>query len=107
MMVKPLYASEYSKVQTELVRRTTLYVATKLGDLLDEVVVVGGLVPSLLIPEETLPAGLEAHVGTRDLDLGLGLALLNEERYENFSERLRRAEFRPDVNEKGNPTPQR
>ena len=107
MMVKPLYASEYSREQSELVRRTTLYVATKLGDLLDEVVVVGGVVPSLLIPDESLPSGSDAHVGTKDLDLGLGLALLHEERYRNFTERLRQAEFRPDINENGNPTFQR
>jgi hypothetical protein len=48
---KPSFASQYSREQAELVRQTCLYVATKLGDLLDELVVVGGLVPSLLIPE--------------------------------------------------------
>lgn len=42
MTEKPSYASEYSKEQAELVRQTCLYVATKLGDLLDEIVVVGG-----------------------------------------------------------------
>jgi hypothetical protein len=52
---KPSFASEYRKEHAELVRQTCLYVATKLGDLLDELVVVGGLVPSLLIPEESLP----------------------------------------------------
>jgi len=31
--------------------QTCLYVTTKLGDLLDDLVVVGGLVPSLIIPE--------------------------------------------------------
>jgi hypothetical protein len=47
------------------VRQTCLYVATKLGDLLDELVVVGGLVPSLLIPEESVPRGEDIHVETR------------------------------------------
>jgi hypothetical protein len=49
MPEKPSFASEYLREQVELVRQTCLYVATKLGDLLDELVVVGGLVPSLLI----------------------------------------------------------
>jgi hypothetical protein len=107
MPEKPSFASEYRKEQAELVRQTCLYVATKLGDLLDEIVVVGGLVPSLLIPEKTVPEGEDAHVGTMDLDLGLSLALLNTHRYEELTARLRRAGFQPDVNEAGNPTFQR
>ena len=65
--------------------------ATKLGDLLGEIVVVGGLVPYLLIDQEDLPSGLEPHAGTMDLDLGLGLGILNEERYRKLSARLRDA----------------
>jgi len=107
MPEKPSFASEYSKEQAELVRQTCLYVATKLGDLLDELVVVGGLVPSLLIPEESLSRSEDTHVGTMDLDLGLSLALLNAERYEELTARLRRAGFEPDVNETGKPTFQR
>ena len=107
MPEKPSFASEYPKEQAELVRQTCLYVATKLGDLLDELVVVGGLVPSLLIPEESVPAGEDTHVGTMDLDLGLSLALLNADRYEELTARLRRAGFEPDVNAAGNPTFQR
>lgn len=107
MPEKPSFANEYPKEQTELVRQTCLYVATKLGDLLDELVVVGGLVPSLLIPEESIPRGEDIHVGTMDLDLGLSLALLNADRYEELTARLRRAGFKPDVNEAGNPTFQR
>ncbi len=107
MPEKPSFASEYRKEQVELVRQTCLYVATKLGDLLDKLVVVGGLVPSLLIPEESLPRSEGVHVGTVDLDLGLSLALLNAQRYEDLTLRLRRAGFEPDVNEAGNPTFQR
>jgi hypothetical protein len=43
-----------------------LYLATKLGDLLDDVVVIGGLLPSLLIAHDELPVGGEAHVGTME-----------------------------------------
>ena len=43
MAEKPKRATEYKSEQVELVRSTCLYVATKLGDLMDVVVVVGGL----------------------------------------------------------------
>jgi hypothetical protein len=107
MPEKPSFASEYPREQAELVRQTCLYVATKLGDLLNELVVVGGLVPSLLIPEESVSQGEDIHIGTMDLDLGPSLALLDAERYEELTARLRRAGFEPDVNKVGNPTFQR
>jgi len=78
---KPTTAAGYHREHVELVRATCLYVATKLGDLSDDVVVVGGLVPSLLIAQDALPVGAEPHVGTMDLDIGLTLALLDEGRY--------------------------
>ena len=81
--------------------------ATKLGDLLGEIVVVGGLVPYLLVDQEDLPSGQEPHAGKMDLDLGLGLGILNEERYRKLSARLRDAGFAPDINDQGNQTLQR
>ena len=55
---KPTTAAGYRPEYLELVRSTCLYVATKLGDLMDDTVVVGGLVPSLLIDQAAL-AGVE------------------------------------------------
>jgi len=104
---KPTTAAGYHRQHVELVRATCLYVATKLGDLSDDVVVVGGLVPSLLIAQDALPVGAEPHVGTMDLDIGLTLAVLDEGRYGTLTERLRRAGFSAGVNEQGNPTRQR
>jgi len=104
---KPTTATGYKSGQLELVRATCLYVATKLGDLMNEIVVVGGLVPSLLIDQRRLPDGADPHVGTMDLDVGLTLALLDHGRYRTLTERLRRASFTPDVNEDGNRTRQR
>ena len=43
---KPATAAGYRSEYLDLVRATCLYVATKLGDLMDEIVIVGGLVPS-------------------------------------------------------------
>lgn len=107
MSEKPISASGYGPGQSALVRSTCLYVATKLGDLMEDLVVVGGLVPSLLVPQASLPEGVEPHVGTMDLDLGLALALLDEQRYETLADRLRRAGFVPARNAQGNPTRQR
>lgn len=100
-------ASEYSPEQTELIRATTLTAATILGDYMDDLAVVGGLVPSLLVSQVDLPAGAEAHVGTMDLDLGLDLAILDDQRYEGIAERLKDAGFTPDISAKGFPARQR
>jgi hypothetical protein len=107
MSEKPTTAAGYAAVYVELVRATCLYVATKLGDLTDDLVVVGGLVPSLLVDQEHLAEGVEAHVGTMDLDIGLAVALLDAGRYRELSERLRRSGFTQDENERGNATRQR
>jgi hypothetical protein len=107
MADKPTTAAGYKSEQVELVRATCLYVATKLGDIMDELVVIGGLVPSLLIEQDDLPDGTDAHVGTMDLDVGLTLALLDEGRYRTLTERLHRAGFEQDLNQQGKPTRQR
>ena len=55
MPEKPSTATEYSKKQVELVKSTCLYVATILSDYMEEMVIVGGLVPSMLIDQNTCP----------------------------------------------------
>lgn len=107
MADKPKLASEYKSEQVELVRAACLYVAMKLGDLMDDLLIVGGLVPSLIIDQETLGEDVDPHVGTMDLDVGLQLALLNEGRYRELSGRLRDAGFKMDTNDAGKPTRQR
>ena len=100
-------AADYTREQTELIRAATLTAATILGDYMDDLAVVGGLVPSLLIPQTDLPAGADPHVGTMDLDLGLDLAILDDQRYEGIAERLRDSGFAPDISDKGNDVRQR
>ena len=107
MTDKPTTAAGYGGGQTELVRATCLYVATKLGDVMDQLVVVGGLVPSLLVKQEDLSIEVDSHVGTMDLDMGLTVALLEKGRYRTLTERLRRAGFEQDVSGRGHPTRQR
>ncbi len=105
MIDKPSTAEGYPPELAVEARRMCLYVATILGDLLEDIVVVGGLVPTLLIDQAAAPAE-GRHVGTRDLDLGLALALLNEQRYREIAERLRERGFAPVTNERGNPARQ-
>jgi hypothetical protein len=62
MADKPKLASEYKSEQVELVRAACLYVATKLGDMMEDLLIVGGLVPSLIIDQETLDEDVEPSV---------------------------------------------
>ena len=107
MVSKPAVAAGYSAAAVQVVRAANLYIATKLGDLRDDVVIVGGLVPSLIIPQSALPLGGPLHVGTMDVDLGLAIAILDERRYHELFERLRNAGFQPDINDAGRRTSQR
>jgi hypothetical protein len=104
---KPTRASGYLPATVQVVQRASLYIATKLGDLRDDVVIVGGLVPSLIVPQSQLPSGRSPHIGTMDVDLGLAVAILDQQRYHELCERLRNAGFQPDVNDAGQPTLQR
>ena len=99
--------ADYTPEMTRRIRDATLTVATILGDYIEDIVVVGGLVPSLLIPPTELPAGAENHAGTMDLDLGLDLAILDGQRYKGIAERLRGTGFFPDTKEGGNEVRQR
>ena len=108
----PRTAEDYGPEDLRQVKAGCLEVATRLGDLLGDLVIVGGLVPALLVdlaqeesPDDTDP--LSRHVGTRDLDLGFAIGLVDEGRYTEISTRLVRCGFTPDRNEDGNLTPQR
>lgn len=99
------YANQYSPDFLEKVKSVCLYLATKLGDIMNEVTIVGGLVPSLIIEQEE--SSYERHVGTMDLDIGFDIALLDSGKYVEISQRLKSAGFEPDKNETGNLTFQR
>ena len=86
---------DYSPETYERVRQALLHVATVLGDWMEQVTLVGGIVPSLLVPQIALPEGSHLHPGTADLDLGLELSVLTDEAYATISELLRQAGYRP------------
>jgi hypothetical protein len=107
--LKPRHRSGYSREETEQVEMVCLTVIGALGAYVDDLCVVGGLVPLLLIDrrlgiDETEE---DRHPGTNDFDVGLSIALLDEERYAEVSKRLRAEGFGPDENEAGNEVRQR
>jgi hypothetical protein len=81
---KPRHRSGYTTEETEQVRAVCLTVAVTLGAYLDDVCIVGGLVPPLLIDSARTDDD-DLHPGTNDLDIGLALALLDDERYAEIS----------------------
>ncbi len=105
---KPRHRSGYTEEETEQVKAVCLTVVVTLGAHLDDLCIVGGLVPPLLIDlARTEDDDDDLHPGTNDLDVGLALALLNDERYAEISHRLRAEDFEPDINDNGNQTVQR
>lgn len=106
---KPRHRSGYGQEEFEQVKAACLTVAVTLGAYLDDVCIVGGLVPALLIDRvrDTDDDEDPRHPGTNDLDIGLALALFDDERYTEISARLRAEGFAPDTNDAGNPTVQR
>jgi Nucleotidyl transferase AbiEii toxin, Type IV TA system len=106
---KPRHHSGYQREETLLIEAACLTVAVTLGALMDRLCIVGGLAPSLLIDRQADadPTGKAGHAGTNDLDVGLAVALLDEQQYSEIARRLRQENFEPDINDRGNPTPQR
>ncbi len=98
---KPGGSLGYSREQTDLVLRVCLMVATRLKDMMDDFVIVGGLVPSLIIDHKSLIPEKDIHVGTMDLDIGLKLAIFEGQRYEALTEQLRGSGIVPDMNKEG------
>lgn len=97
---------DYSPETTKLMVSGCLHLASVLGDFYDDIVLIGGLVPFLLVDQENRPYE-DQHVGSRDVDIALNVDLLEAERYEAIAKRLRSAGFDYDLNDKGNPTHQR
>jgi predicted nucleotidyltransferase len=106
---KPRERAGYRREETLQVESACLTVAVTLGALMDDLCIVGGLVPSLIIDRD--PAAdadsEESHPGTNDLDVGIAVALLDDRQYAEISHRLRQEGFEPDTSETGNPTLQR
>ncbi len=76
MNQEPRHRAEYDSRQIEAANRVLVDVGQVLASFADCLVVVGGWVPDLLIPEAEEP-----HVGSVDVDLAIDAAKLKEGRY--------------------------
>jgi hypothetical protein len=87
------HASDYDPLVTSRLLAEAVSVLRAFGASNAHAIVVGGLVPSLLIPSPD--AGFEPHVGTQDLDLCLSVALIEGDvgSYERLEKSLRGAGF--------------
>jgi hypothetical protein len=92
-------AADYRREDTAQVIAALLTLAAALGDLLTDLRIVGGLVPSMICEAVVDPSALDdgAHVGTNDLDVALEVSVLDDEHYKEIASRLRAKDFRPDV----------
>ena len=76
MNPEPRYESDYTQRQIDAAHRVLIDVGQVLASFADCMVVVGGWIPDLLIPD----AG-EPHSGSIDVDIALDAARLNDGRY--------------------------
>ena len=73
MMRKPQRASGYTAEQTERAEQVLLEVWSHLGDFHEQLVLVGGLAPRYLVPQDL--EGVPKHCGTLDVDFAVSLAV--------------------------------
>ncbi len=68
------HQAQYDSASADLILAHAAEIIRATGFAAEHIVVIGGLVPSLLVP--VLDAGVEPHIGTADVDLCLSLALI-------------------------------
>lgn len=98
---------DYEDVSLPDVKSGCLKVFQSLGAFQGQIVVIGGLAPALIIDqskEQKDPDPVKRHVGTRDVDIGLSLGIVEEQSYDHIVRRLRESGFQRDQNNQGNPT---
>ena len=84
MTIEPRTQHDYSERQVEAARRVLVDLGQVLGAwVADSIVLVGGWVPDLLLPQSEEP-----HVGSIDVDLALDADKLREGRYAEIANQL-------------------
>ena len=82
---------DYGPAEVEAARTVMLELVGVLGEYRDSIVVVGGWVPALLIPQTKRP-----HVGSIDVDLALDHRGLKEPGYRTICQLLESRQYRQD-----------
>jgi hypothetical protein len=89
MKLEPRNSSAYDVRATQAVRAVLIELGQVLGDYLNDLVVIGGAVPWLLLPDAQTP-----HVGTIDIDLALNpKTLQTNRRYADLVRSLEQSGF--------------
>lgn len=83
MTSEPRFLTEYGDRQVEAARRVMIDIGQVLGSYVDDMVLIGGWVPDLIIPN---PA--EAHTGSIDVDLLLNADKLTDGGYAELLQQL-------------------
>lgn len=99
MQEKPLTAAAYSNIRTEHVERVLLEVWARLSDFHDYLVLVGGLAPRYIVPQDS--DVIPRYCGTLDIDLAVSLAVSDVKAYSGIRETLERAGLDPGTNRRG------
>lgn len=100
MIDKPKEISGYTQAQTDQVERVLLEIWSCLGDYHEHLVLVGGLVPRYLVPQDR--EDVPKHCGTIDVDLAVSLAVADVKAYAGIRDTLQRIGLRPGQNPRGN-----
>lgn len=83
MNEEPRFAKDYSQRQVEAAHRVLVDVGHILASFQDAIVIIGGWVPGLLLPDHS-----PRHVGSVDLDLALDAEKLADGRYAELLQQL-------------------
>jgi hypothetical protein len=82
---------DYDALQVEAARSVMLELVRLLGEYRDDIVVVGGWVPTLLIPQNKA-----RHIGSIDVDLALNHTSLKDTGYKTICRLLEERQYKPD-----------
>lgn len=86
--------ASYDKRAIEACKSVLVELISLMGEFRNQIVIVGGWVPSFIIPQSR-----EAHIGTLDVDLALDFTKISEETYNTLLEILLRRGYRQDKNQ--------
>ncbi|HZT40866.1 MAG TPA: hypothetical protein VFA07_01690 [Chthonomonadaceae bacterium] len=75
--------TDYAAEAVEAARSVLLELARVLGEYREDIVVVGGWVPGLLLPQDPIP-----HIGSTDVDLALNHLKFRQEGYQTIEQLL-------------------
>ncbi len=92
--------TDYDRGTTDTIVRTCLHLATALDDIKEDIVLIGGMAPYFLV-DQTANEYVQPHCGSKDVDLVLSVALIDEERYDTIADRLQGSGFEQSLNEHG------